>query len=131
MVNDVQKVAKSVLGESKGFGPKGKEFWWQDDSVEQKIKYKRECFKALHLDNNVGNWEKYQSTKIKTKKAISKTIFKAFEGFYEALRTKNREWQIFKLAKGKERKIRDLDQVKYIKDKKGKVLVVNGDIKER
>ena len=46
-------------------------------------------------------------------------------------KAKNGEQWIYKIAKGKEMKIRDLDKVKCIKDEEGKVLVVNGDIKER
>ena len=54
-----------------------------------------------------------------------------FEGFYQALGVKNGEWQIYKIAKGKERKTKDLDQVKYIRDEEGKLLITDGGIKER
>jgi len=131
MANGIRKVAKAVLGESKGFGPKGKESWWWNENVQEKIKYKRECFKALHLENNEDNWKKYRTAKKATKKAVSEARSNAFEGFYQALGTKKGEQQIYKLAKGRERKIRDLDQVKCVKDEEGKVLVTESDIKER
>ncbi|KAH1218442.1 LINE-1 retrotransposable element ORF2 protein [Glycine max] len=41
------------------------------------------------------------------------------------------ERSIYRLAKGRERKTRDLDQVKCVKDEEGKVLVHEKDIKER
>ncbi|KAH1250174.1 LINE-1 retrotransposable element ORF2 protein [Glycine max] len=41
------------------------------------------------------------------------------------------EKDLYRLAKGRERKTRDLDQVKCVKDEEGKVLVHEKDIKER
>ena len=82
MANSVCKVAKAMFSESKGLCLKDKEFQWQDKGVQEKIKYKRKCFKALHLGNNIENWKKYQLVKIKTKKAISKLRSTLFDGFY-------------------------------------------------
>lgn len=58
----VRRVAKEVLGVSKGFGlrdkeswayQKKKESWWWNDSVKEKVKYKMLCFfKALHERDN-------------------------------------------------------------------------------
>ena len=55
----------------------------------------------------------------------------AFEGSYQCSGTKEGEKHIYKLAKGRERKIRDLDQVKCIKDDEDRVLVQEKDIKDR
>ena len=41
----------------------------------------------------------------------------------------HREWQIYKLAKRKEKKRRDLDQVKCIQNENGKELATDKDIK--
>jgi len=54
----------------------------------------------------------------------------AFEGLYQSLGTKEGEKSIYKLFKGRERKTRDLDQVKCIKDGKERVLVQKRDIKD-
>ena len=131
MANGIRKVAKEVLGESKGFGPKDKESWWWNENVQEKVKYKRECFKALQVGNNTENWEKYRLARRETKKAVSEARSKAFEGFYQALETKNGERQIYKIAKIRDKKTRDLAQVKCIKDEEGNVLVADGAIKER
>ena len=87
--------------------------------------------KALQLGNNMENWEKYQSTRREIKKAVSKARSNAFEGFYQALEIRNGEQKIYKIAKRREKITRDLDQVKCIKDEKGNILVIDGDIKER
>jgi len=55
----------------------------------------------------------------------------AFEGLYQSLGTKDREKSIYKLAKDREKKTRDMDQVKCIKDENGRVLVLERDIKDR
>ncbi|KAH1256215.1 LINE-1 retrotransposable element ORF2 protein [Glycine max] len=66
-----------------------------------------------------------------TKKAVSEARAQAFDGLYQALGTRDGERSIYRLAKGRERKTRDLDQVKCVKDEEGKVLVHEKDIKER
>ena len=70
MVNSVWKVA-AILGKLKRFSLKGKKSWWWDNSMQEKIKYKIKCFKALYLGSNVENWEKYWLV--------------AFKGFYQLL----------------------------------------------
>ena len=62
------------------------------------------CFRALLLGNNIENWEKYQSTRTKTKKAISEARSKMFEGFYQKLGAKNGEQQIYKLLRDRKGK---------------------------
>ena len=131
MANGIRKVVREVLDESKGFGLKDNESQWWNENIQKKIKYKRKCFKALQLSNNMKNWEKYRLVRRKTKKAISEVRSKAFEMFYQALEIKNREQQIYKIAKRREKRTKDLDQVKCIKNEEGNVLIANGDIKER
>ena len=41
-----EEMTNEVLDESKGFGPKDKESWWWNENVQEKIKYKRQCFNA-------------------------------------------------------------------------------------
>ncbi|KAL5131607.1 putative RNA-directed DNA polymerase from transposon BS [Glycine soja] len=89
---EIIKVAKETLGESRGFEPRGKESWWWNESVQSKVRVKKECFKEWSRDG---------------------------------------ERSIYRLAKGRERKTRDLDHVKCVKDEEGKVLVHEKDIKER
>ena len=131
MFKNVQNVAKTILGESKGCGRPDKETWWWNEIVQEKTKHKKDCFKAIHLCNNVENWERYRLAKKETKKAVSEARDKAYEEFYKELGTKAGERKIYKIAKNKKRKSRDLDQVRCIKDEEGKVLVADEDIKDR
>jgi len=44
MTYEIKKVAKETLGESRGFGPRGKESRWSNKSVQSKVRIKKECF---------------------------------------------------------------------------------------
>ncbi|KAM7489846.1 hypothetical protein LguiB_027330 [Lonicera macranthoides] len=96
----IRKIAKETLGESRGCGPRDKESWWWDDSVQDKVKVKRKCFKAWSLCKNAENWESYKEAKKETKKAVSESRTKAFDGLYQSLGTKAGEKAIYRLAKG-------------------------------
>ena len=54
-----------------------------------------------------------------------------FNRLYQSLGAKEGEKSIYMLAMGRERKTKDLDQVKCIKDEEGRVLVQERDIKDR
>ncbi|KAG4931766.1 hypothetical protein JHK84_048760 [Glycine max] len=131
MSQEIIKVAKETLGESRGFGPRGKESWWWNESVQSKVRVKKECFKEWSRCRNSETWDKYKIARNETKKAVSEARAQAFDGLYQALGTRDGERSIYRLAKGRERKTRDLDQVKCVKDEEGKVLVHEKDIKER
>ncbi|KAL5189467.1 Enoyl-CoA hydratase 2, peroxisomal [Glycine soja] len=131
MSQEIIKVAKETLGESRGFGPRGKESWWWNENVQSKVRVKKECFKEWSRCRNSETWDKYKIARNETKKAVSEARAQAFDGLYQALGTRDGERSIYRLAKGRERKTRDLDQLKCVKDEEGKVLVHEKDIKER
>jgi len=102
-----------------------------NDNVQSKVRIKRDYFKDWSRCKNPETWDKYKIARKEAKKAVSEARTQAFEGFYQSLGTKEGEKSIYKLAKGQERKTRDLDQVKCIKDAEGRVLVQERDIKDR
>jgi len=61
--------------------------------------------------------------------AVAKS--KAYDKLYQKLETKESEKEVFKLARAKERRTRDLGHVMCIKDENGKVLSKDAKIKER
>ena len=68
---------------------------------------------------------RYKATKKVAKKAIVVAKSMAYDGLYQKLGTKEGEKEVLKLARAKERKTRDLDVVRCIKDENGKVLSEN------
>ena len=55
----------------------------------------------------------------------------AYDEMYKRLDTKEGELDIYKLAKAREKKTRDLNQVRCIKDENGKVLATENAVKDR
>ena len=53
MAIDIQKAPKIMVGKSKGFGSKGKEYWWWNECVQKKIKYKR-VFQSITTKEQYG-----------------------------------------------------------------------------
>ena len=68
-----------------------------------------ECFKRLHLDKSAANIEGY-----KLAKRVAKG--KAYDDLYQRLGTKGGEKDIYRMARIRERKTRDINQIKCIKD---------------
>ena len=74
---------------------------------------------------------RYKAAKKVAKKAVAVAKNLAFDRLYHKLETNEGEKEVFKLARARERKIRDLGIVRYIKDENDKVLSEDAEIKER
>ncbi|KAM1668169.1 hypothetical protein COP1_047241 [Malus domestica] len=131
MSSYIRKVAKGVLGESKGFAPHQKESWWWKEEIWTKVKAKKERCKALYKDKTDENSERYRITKNEVKKTVREAKLAAFDDMYKRLVTKEGELDIYKLARAREKKTRDLNQVRCIKDENGKVIVTENVVKGR
>jgi hypothetical protein len=55
----------------------------------------------------------------------------AYEGLYQCLNTKEGEKNIYRMARARDRKTRDLSQVKCIKDEREQLLVKEDEIRHR
>uniref|UniRef100_A0A453CPX0 Reverse transcriptase domain-containing protein n=1 Tax=Aegilops tauschii subsp. strangulata TaxID=200361 RepID=A0A453CPX0_AEGTS len=87
------------------------------------------CFRRLYLDRSADNIEKYKMAKKAAKRAVGEARGRAYEDLYQQLGTKEGERDIYKMAKIRERKTRDIGQVKCIKDGAGQLLVKDEEIK--
>src|SRR5215467_3819908 len=56
---------------------------------------------------------------------------KGYKELYDNLGTREGEKRIFKIAKQRERKRRDVEKVKWVKDENGRVIMEEGKIRER
>jgi hypothetical protein len=85
----------------------------------------------MHLDRSVDNVERYKVAKKTAKRAVSEARGKMYDGLYQWLGTKEGKNDIYRMAKSRERKMRDIIQVKYIKDVTERLLIKDEDIKNR
>ena len=108
-----------------------KDTWWWNDDVQKAIKEKKDCFRRLYLDRSADNIEKYKMAKKAAKRAVGEARGRAYEDLYQRLGSKEGERDIYKMAKIRERKTRDIGQVKCIKDGAGQLLVKDEEIKHR
>jgi len=77
------------------------------------------------------NKVQYKTAKKEAKKAVAVAKNNAYERLYQRLNTKGGENEVFKLARARERRARDLSSVRCIKDEDGRVLVEDTKVQER
>jgi len=103
--------------------------------VREKVKEKQKAYAAFSsctLEEEKGVREAmYKDTKKVAKKVVAMAKNKAYERLYQKLETKESEKDVFKLARARERKSRDLGCVGCIKGEDGRVLVEETEIKKR
>ena len=130
MATCIRKVASEVFGVTKGSRGEPKDTWWWTEDVQKAIKEKKECYRSLFHDRSAVNIERYKVTKKTTKRAVCEAKGRAYDDLYRILSTKEGENDVYKMARIQERKTRDLDQVKCIKDEMDQLLVKGQDIKQ-
>ena len=84
--------------------------------MQRAIKEKKECFKRLHLDKSTANIEGYKLAKRAVKRAVSVAKGKAYDDLYQRLGMKEGEKDIYRMPRIHERKTRDINEIKCIKD---------------
>jgi hypothetical protein len=83
----------------------------------------------MHLDRSVDNVERYKVANKIVKRTMSEVRGQIYDGLYQRLSTKEGEKNIYRMAKSRERKTRDIIQVKCIKDATERLLTKDEDIK--
>jgi hypothetical protein len=97
----------------------------------QKAIEEKECYKRLYQDRCANNIEKYKVAKKTAKRAVSEVKGRAYEDLYQRLSTKEGEKNIYRMARARDRKTRDFNQVKCIEDEREQLLVKEDEIRHR
>jgi hypothetical protein len=131
MTTHIRMVAIEVFGVTRVNKREPQDTWWWNNDVQKVINEKKECYKRLHHNMSDENIQKYKEASRNAKKIVREARGHAYTELYRKLDTKESENNVYKMTKLRERKIKDFNQVKYIKDEADRLLVKDEKIKNR
>ncbi|KAK3539460.1 hypothetical protein QTP70_008489 [Hemibagrus guttatus] len=113
---------RKVLGVSYGRRKEDKEAWWWNEEVQDSIQRKSLAKKKWDLDRTEENRQEYKELQRRVKREVSKAKQKAYDELYTRLDTREGQKDLYRLARQRDRDEKDVQQVRVIKDRDGRVL---------
>ncbi|XP_071739812.1 uncharacterized protein [Rutidosis leptorrhynchoides] len=121
LASTIREVAKEALGVAVGTSRGHKtdrESWWFSDEVQSKVALKQLRFRELITcqegtsTDRTRVEERYKEAKREAKNAVARAKEKAYEDLYRKLNSKEGANDIYRIAKARERRRRDIDNIK-------------------
>ncbi|KAK3553472.1 hypothetical protein QTP70_003516 [Hemibagrus guttatus] len=127
----IRETGRKVLGVSSGRRKEDKETWWWNEEVQDSIQRKRLAKKKWDMDRTEENRQEYKELQRRVKREVSKAKQKAYDELYTRLDTSEGEKDLYRLARQRDRDGKDVQQVRVIKDRDGRVLTSEESVQRR
>ncbi|KAK3524731.1 hypothetical protein QTP86_001890 [Hemibagrus guttatus] len=127
----IRETGRKVLGVSSGRRKEDKETWWWNEEVQDSIQRKRLAKKKWDMDRTEENRQEYKELQRRVKREVSKAKQKAYDELYTRLDTREGEKDLYRLARQRDQDGKDVQQVRVIKDRDGRVLTSEESIQRR
>ncbi|KAK3520762.1 hypothetical protein QTP70_032338 [Hemibagrus guttatus] len=127
----IRETGRKVLGVSSGRRKEDKETWWWNEKVQDSIQRKRLAKKKWDMDRTEENRQEYKELQRRVKREVSKAKQKAYDELYTRLDTRDGEKDLYRLARQRDREGKDVQQVRVIKDRDGRVLTSEESVQRR
>ncbi|KAK3525541.1 hypothetical protein QTP86_034714 [Hemibagrus guttatus] len=127
----IRETGRKVLGVSSGRRKEDKETWWWNEEVQDSIQRKRLAKKKWDMDRTEENRQEYKELQHRVKREVSKAKQKAYDELYTWLDTREGEKDLYRLARQRDRDGKDVQQVRVIKDRDGRVLTSEESVQRR
>ncbi|KAK3506607.1 hypothetical protein QTP70_011017 [Hemibagrus guttatus] len=127
----IRETGKKVLGVSSGRRKEDKETWWWNEEVQDSIQRKRLAKKKWDMDRTEENRQEYKELQHRVKREVSKAKQKAYDELYTRLDTREGEKDLYRLGRQRDRDGKDVQQVRVIKDRDGRMLTSEESIQRR
>ncbi|KAK3548137.1 hypothetical protein QTP70_004872 [Hemibagrus guttatus] len=118
----IRETGRKVLGVSSGRRKEDKETWWWNEEVQNSIQRKRLAKKKWDMDRTEENRQEYKELQRRVRREVSKAKQKAYDELYTRLDTREGEKDLYRLTRQRDRDGKDVQQVRVIKDRDGRVL---------
>ncbi|KAK3530206.1 hypothetical protein QTP86_018062 [Hemibagrus guttatus] len=127
----IRETGRKVLGVSSGRRKEDKETWWWNEEVQDSVQRKRLAKKKWNMDRTEENRQEYKELQCRVKREVSKAKQKAYDELYTRLDTREGEKDLYRLARQRDRDGKDVQQVRVIKDRDGRVLTSEESVQRR
>ncbi|KAK3562480.1 hypothetical protein QTP86_034595 [Hemibagrus guttatus] len=127
----IRETGRKVLGVSSGRRKEDKETWWWNEEVQDSIQRKRLAKKKWDMDRTEENRQEYKELWRRVKSEVSKAKQEAYDELYTRLDTREGEKDLYRLARQRDQDGKDVQQVRVIKDRDGRVLTSEESVQRR